>query len=119
MASAAVAVQEKKGLISTGWMISQKDDLIWFIGSVIASYALLFANLKLGVSLAIIVWIWALGFDGPHVYGTISRTYADSDEMHRRKRLYYGSLLWFALGPMMVFLARLNFLGTSLWAPFF
>ncbi len=46
MASTVVAVQEKRRAISTGWMISQKDDLIWFIGSVVASYALLFANLK-------------------------------------------------------------------------
>jgi hypothetical protein len=115
MASAAVAVQDKRRVISTGWMISQKDDLIWFIGSVVASYALLFANLKLGVSLAILVWIWALGFDGPHVYGTLSRTYADRDERRKRAKLYYGSLLWFALGPAMVFLGRMNFLGTGLW----
>ena len=119
MASAAVAVQEKQKLVSLGWMISQKDDLIWFIGSVVASYILLFANLKLGVSLAILVWIWALGFDGPHIYGTISRTYTDSDEMRKRGKLYYGSLLWFTLGPAMVFLGRMNFLGTNLWTAAF
>jgi hypothetical protein len=120
MASAAVAVNEKKReLVSLGWMISQKDDLIWFIGSVLSSYVLLFANLKFGVGLSILVWIWALGFDGPHVFATISRTYADRDEMQRRRKLFLGSLLWFLLGPTLVVLGWLNFLGTSLWGPAF
>src|ERR1051325_7391251 len=39
--------------------------------------------------------------------------------MGKRKRLYLGSLLWCALGPAMVFLTRLNFLGTGMWAPIF
>ena len=119
MASAAVAVQEKQGLLSIKWLITQRDDLIWFIGSVAASYLLLFANLTLGVSLAILVWIWALGFDGPHVFGTVSRTYADTDEMSKRRKLYLMSLLWFAVGPAMVLLGQLNFLGTAMWGQVF
>src|SRR5262249_23331851 len=114
------AVNEKKReVVSLGWMISQKDDLIWFIGSVLSSYVLLFANLKFGVALSILVWIWALGFDGPHVFATLSRTYADRDEMQRRRKLFRGSLLWFLLGPTMVVLGWLNFLGTNLWGPAF
>ena len=108
MASAAVAVEEKQGLLSVKWLITQRDDLIWFIGSVAASYLLLFANLTLGVSLAILVWIWALGFDGPHVFGTVSRTYADIDEMSKRRKLYLMSLLWFAVGPVMVLLGQIG-----------
>ena len=120
MASAAVAVKEhKRELFSFGWMISQKDDLVWFIGSVLASYLLLFANLKLGVTISVVLWVWALIFDGPHVFATLSRTYADTDEMQKRKRLLLGSLLWFALGPTMVILGRLNFLGTPFWGPAF
>ena len=126
---AAVAIkEEKQSLISMGWIINRKDDLIWFIGSVITSYAFLAANLmlvKLGMSVMIMTWIWALGFDGPHVFGTISRTYADSEERRKRAKLYYGSLLLFLLGPAMLFadsLMSTNMLGpaffffASMWA---
>jgi len=120
MASAAVAVGESgKSLISRGWIICQKDDLIWFIGSVAASYVLLFANIKLGVSVAILAWIWALGFDGPHVFGTVSRTYADRDERNKRAKLLYGSLLLFLLGPTMVLSGRAHLFGTDIWGPIF
>lgn len=129
MASAAVAVnQSKQVLIAQGWIINKRDDLIWFIGSVITSYAFLAANLmlvKLGLSVMIVTWIWALGFDGPHVFGTISRTYADRQERRRRAKLFYGSLSLFLLGPSMLVadkifgtatLGPLFFLFASLWA---
>ena len=91
MASTAVAVEEgRRDLIAFGWIINQKNDLIWFIGSVFTSYAFLAANLilvKLGLSVMIMTWIWALGFDGPHVFGTISRTYADNEERKKRAKL--------------------------------
>src|SRR5580693_1757647 len=103
MASASVTIPDaNREIISKGWIIDQKDDLIWFIGSVIASYALLLANLKLGVPLMMLVWIWAIGFDGPHVFGTVSRTYADREERKKRARLLYGTLLLFLIGPLMV-----------------
>src|SRR5213594_3150180 len=101
MASTAIAVDERQRLISLGWIINRKDDLIWFIGSVVTSYAFLAANLiliKLGLSVMIVTWIWALGFDGPHVFGTVSRTYADAEERRKRAKLYYGTLAVLA-GP--------------------
>ena len=120
MASATVAIPEtKREIVSQGWLISQKDDLIWFIGSVISSYLMLLANLRFGVPLMILVWIWALGFDGPHVFGTISRTYADRDERRKRARLFYGTLGLFLVGPTMVLAGRANLLGTSVWGPTF
>jgi len=118
MASAAVAVEERK-LIAQGWIINRKDDLIWFVGSVFASYALLCANLMLGISAAVLTWIWALGFDGPHVYGTVSRTYADREERRKRAKLLYGTLVLFLVGPLMVLAARLRLLGTDVWSPIF
>jgi hypothetical protein len=117
MASTA-AVAEKK-LVSLGWIINRRDDLLWFIGSVVASYALLAANLALGVSVSVLVWIWALGFDGPHVFATISRTYADREDRRKRARLYYGSLALFLLGPAMVLAGRARLLGTEVWGPLF
>ena len=123
MASAAVAVDEgKQNLIALGWIINKKDDLIWFIGSVVTSYAFLAANLilvKLGLSVMIMTWIWALGFDGPHVFGTISRTYADNEERRKRARLYYGTLSLFLLGPAMVLAGQAKLLGTEAWGPVF
>src|SRR5437867_2273578 len=122
MASTAVAVDERQRLISLGWITNRKDDLIWFIGSVVTSYAFLAANLilvKLGLSVMIVTWIWALGFDGPHVFGTVSRTYADAEERRKRAKLYYGTLSLFLLGPAMVLAGRLKLLGTEAWGPVF
>jgi len=120
MASATVVIpRTNRELITKGWLISQKDDLIWFIGSVVSSYLMLVANLTLGVPLMVLVWIWALGFDGPHVFGTISRTYADREERKNRARLLYGSLALFLIGPLMVFAGRASVFGTSVWGPTF
>jgi len=123
MASTVVAVGEGKlNLIAAGWIINKRDDLIWFIGSVVTSYAFLAANLvlvNLGLSVMIMTWIWALGFDGPHVFGTISRTYADSEERRKRARLYYGTLSLFLLGPAFVLAGQARLLGTEVWGPAF
>src|ERR1043165_4679875 len=107
MQAAATVREDKRELIAQGWIINRKDDLVWFIGSVVASYLFLAANLwlvKLGMSDMLMVWIWALGFDGPHVFGTLSRTYADTEERRKRARLYYGTLSLFLLGPAMLLL---------------
>lgn len=123
MASTAVAVDEGKHyLIAAGWIINKRDDLIWFIGSVVTSYAFLAANLilvKLGLSVMIMTWIWALGFDGPHVFGTVSRTYADTEERRKRARLYYGTLSLFLVGPAFVLAGQARLLGTEVWGPAF
>jgi hypothetical protein len=129
MASASVSIEKsRQSAIANGWIINRKDDLIWFIGSVVVSYAFLGANLLLleyGLPVMIVTWIWALGFDGPHVFGTVSRTYADREERRKRARLYYGTLSLFLLGPSMVLLDRafgMKMLGpvffffASLWA---
>ncbi len=123
MASSAIALEEgKQNLLALGWIINKRDDLIWFIGSVVTSYAFLAANLmlvKLGLSVMIMTWIWALGFDGPHVFGTVSRTYADSEERRKRARLYYGTLSLFLVGPAFVLAGQARLLGTEVWGPAF
>ncbi|HXF39048.1 MAG TPA: hypothetical protein VN687_04995 [Blastocatellia bacterium] len=123
MASSAIALEEgKQNLLAFGWIINKRDDLIWFIGSVVTSYAFLAANLmlvKLGLSVMIMTWIWALGFDGPHVFGTVSRTYADSEERRKRGRLYYGTLSLFLVGPAFVLAGQARLLGTEVWGPAF
>jgi hypothetical protein len=120
MSSASVAITDtNREILTRSWLISQKDDLIWFIGSVVASYLMLAANLIFAVPLMILVWIWALGFDGPHVFGTVSRTYADKDERKKRARLFYGTLALFLVGPSMVIAGHARLLGTSVWGPAF
>ena len=129
MSSATVAVQQsKQSLIARSWIIDKRNDLIWFIGSVVVSYLFLAGNLllvSLGLPVMILVWVWALGFDGPHVFGTVSRTYADNQERRARARLFYGSLSLFLLGPAMLLLdlaaerslfGPLFFFFASLWA---
>jgi hypothetical protein len=119
MTTAVALTAEKQGPFATSWIINKRDDLVWFIGSVATSYLLLAANVEFGVPIMILIWIWALGFDGPHVAATFSRTYADSEERKSRTRLLYGCLVLFLIGPAMVLAGRAELLGTSAWSPAF
>ena len=117
MATAQAIATEQSGIARWRWIISPQDDLIWFIGSVVTSYALLGLT-GLGISPLVIFLVWALVFDGPHVFGTFSRTYFDTEERRTRARLLWGSLVFFALGPAL-YLAGLGkefFFFASLWA---
>src|SRR5215471_2947039 len=89
----------------TNWIISRRDDLVWFIGSALAGYVAL-ALLASGVPLAPVYLVWLIGVDGPHVIATVTRTYLDKQE---RARL--GWLLWIVVpfvvaGPVMVSLGQ-------------
>lgn len=90
--------EQKSSPFTPRWIISQKDDLIYLIGSVGVSLAFIFATFVLKVDSMLLWWVWALILDGPHVWGTATRTYFDKQELHNRKRLLAGSLLWFGLG---------------------
>src|ERR1700704_5538598 len=94
--------QAQSTAISLRWIISARDDLVWFIGSVISSYALLFLYVKGLVPLIPMMGLWAILIDAPHVFPTFSRTYFDRTERTTRRRLLWGSLLFFALGPLLV-----------------
>jgi len=67
----------------TRWIISRRDDMVWFIGSAAISYLAL-ALMALGFPVTLIYFIWLIGVDGPHVIATVSRTYFDK---HERARL--------------------------------
>lgn len=84
----------------TPWLISQKDDLTYLLGSSTVSYAAMAALFLFKVPPRVVWWTYVLFFDAPHVFGTFSRTYADPDEWQRRRRLFLGSLLWFVPGPL-------------------
>jgi hypothetical protein len=104
--------------ISLRWIISAREDLIWFIGSVAASYALLLLYLTGILPLIPMVAGWAILIDAPHVFGTFSRTYFDRSEWRTRKRLMLGSLLFFVIGPLLVLVGAgfSFFFVAALWA---
>jgi hypothetical protein len=104
--------------ISARWIISARDDLVWLIGSVASSYLLLALYVAGVLPLVPMVAAWAILIDAPHVFGTFSRTYFDRSERQNRKRLLLGSLLFFAVGPLMVLagLALVFFFLAALWA---
>ncbi|HBB87506.1 MAG TPA: hypothetical protein DC047_07825 [Blastocatellia bacterium] len=118
MATAEVFPQARAQVLSLRWIISARDDLVWFIGSVFSSYALLILYVAGVLPLIPMVALWAILIDAPHVFGTFSRTYFDRAERRNRRRLLWGSLLFFAVGPIMVFagLGLVFFFLAALWA---
>ena len=118
MATAEVFPQARAQVLSLRWIISARDDLIWFIGSVASSYALLILYVGGVLPLIPMVALWAILIDAPHVFGTFSRTYFDRAERRSRGRLLWGSLLFFVVGPIMVFagLGLVFFFLAALWA---
>lgn len=103
---------------SVRWIIGAHDDLVWFIGSVATSYALLALYVGGVVPLVPMVAAWAILVDAPHVFGTFSRTYFDREERRTRGRLLWWSLLFFAVGPVAVLAGGgfVFFFLAALWA---
>ncbi len=89
------------GPVATQWIISRRDDSVWFIGSALVGYLAL-ALLAAGFPPIPLMLIWLLGVDGPHVLATVTRTYFD-----RVERAKLGPTLWIPvplllLGPLAV-----------------
>src|SRR5918912_1558383 len=104
--------------VSLNWIIGARADLVWFIGSVASSYLLLALYVTGLVPLLPLVFLWAVLIDAPHVFGTFSRTYFDRAERRARARLLWGSLAFFAVGPLMVLagFGLVFFFLAALWA---
>ena len=119
-ATTAHAITEKShaGTFSMRWIISTREDLVWFVGSVLSSYALLVFYVTGLIPLVWMVGAWAVLIDAPHVFGTFSRTYFDRTERQTRGRLLWGSLLFFVVGPVMVLagVGLIFFFVAALWA---
>jgi hypothetical protein len=103
----AVAVAQ-----SSPWIVSRRQDLVWFQGSVLAGVALLLLFRTLpplgpgagGAHPALwALLLWGVLFDGTHVFGTYARSYlaptSASDEAARRGLPGARSWLVLALGP--------------------
>src|SRR3954468_643504 len=117
-ASAEMITKPVESAISLRWIISARDDVIWFIGSVVSSYALLVLYVSGILPLVPMVAAWAILIDAPHVFATFSRTYFDRAERRARKRLLLGSLVFFVVGPLMVLAGAglVFFFLAALWA---
>jgi hypothetical protein len=117
-ATANTLVEARPRAISVRWIISARDDLVWFIGSVASSYALLVLYVAGVLPLIPMVAAWAILIDAPHVFGTFSRTYFDRTERKNRSRLLLGSLLFFVAGPLLVLAGAgfVFFFIAALWA---
>jgi uncharacterized membrane protein len=117
-ATEIIAEQARPRAISMRWIINAREDLIWFVGSVASSYALLILYVAGVLPLIPMVVGWAILIDAPHVFGTLSRTYFDRTEWQTRRRLMLGSLLFFVIGPLMVLLGLglTFFFLAALWA---
>src|SRR6266850_4394501 len=102
VATEIIAEQTRPRAISLRWIINAREDLIWFVGSVAASYLLLVLYVTGVLPLIPMVAGWAILIDAPHVFGTLSRTYFDRTEWKTRKRLLLGSLGFFIIGPALV-----------------
>ena len=118
VATEIITEQARPRAISLRWIISAREDLIWFVGSVAASYLLLVLYVMGVLPLIPMVAGWAILIDAPHVFGTLSRTYFDASEWKTRKRLLLGSLLFFVVGPVLVLLGFgfTFFFIAALWA---
>jgi hypothetical protein len=76
------------------WLVSQRDDLVWFIGSAAVGYLAL-TLFALGFPPQPIVLFWLIGVDGPHVFATATRSHFD-----RVERAKLGPWIW-AFLPLM------------------
>ena len=117
-ATETIKEQTRTSAISLRWIISAREDLVWFIGSVASSYLLLVLYATGVLPLIPLVAGWAILIDAPHVFGTFSRTYFDRSEWKTRKRLMLGSLGFFIIGPALVLLGLgfSFFFVAALWA---
>lgn len=114
--SPALAALSPARFSGTRWIISKHDDLVWFIGTALVGYLAL-VLISVGVSLTLLTAIWLLGVDGPHVTGTVTRTYFDKQERRRLGWLLWALVPLLFLGPLAVLAGQgaLFFLFAVCW----
>ena len=88
------------------WIISRRDDLIFFCGSALFGYLLALWALSAGRLPTRFMIAFAFAIDGPHVYSTATRGLFDGKERRRFRLLWFVALpLCLAIGPLVVSLA--------------
>ncbi len=93
MSAAIVDSSASQGSISVSprWIISKRDDLVWFIGSAFAGYIALalVSGVDYRPSPTVLTFVWSILISGPHFYATATRTYLDAEQRHK-----LGGFLW-------------------------
>jgi hypothetical protein len=103
MAAAATTPVLPGGRIDSRWIIGRGVDLSLVIGSAAAGYVYLLLFAAVHVPMSWLWWVWSVGFDGTHIFGTASRTFFDREARVRDRKLLYGSVaVFFSLGPLLV-----------------
>ncbi|HXZ97229.1 MAG TPA: hypothetical protein VEG37_09330 [Burkholderiales bacterium] len=108
---------------SLPWIISRRDDLLWFQGSVIAGLFLLVffvatpypdsAHLSPSDPVILVVFLWGVLFDGTHVWATYARSYLAPDTNSRAGIPKPRWWLILAIGPVFALTdAALRLQGT-------
>jgi hypothetical protein len=95
--------------LSHRWIISRRDDLLWFQGSVIVGLCLLAffvaapypdsAHLSPSDPVILVVFLWGVIFDGTHVWATYARSYLAPDTSSRAGVPKPWGWLIFVVGP--------------------
>src|SRR5215469_14534808 len=119
MAATAVNPGPPSAGLRSRWIINRPVDLSLVIGSGAAGYLYLLLFTIVHVPMTWLWWVWSLGFDGTHIFGTASRTFFDREARVRHSRLLFGSLIFFfSLGPVMVLAGGKGYLAllVATWA---
>ncbi len=96
MGTQTIELSAAPAVAHSNWIISEREDLTWFIGSSLAGY-LAMALMAAGFPLTPLFLVWLIGIDGPHVVATVTRTYFDKVE-----RKVLGPALWMIVPAMLV-----------------
>jgi hypothetical protein len=98
---------------ATRWILSARQDLFWFQGSVLAGVALLLffrwaPSIAPHAALAALL-VWGILFDGTHVVGTYARSYLAPDRDGRAGLPGIWSGAFLVVGPALALLDHLVF----------
>jgi hypothetical protein len=93
------------------WIISRRDDLVWFQGSVLAGVVLLLffwlqpplrnASYTIWNPVVMVLLLWGVMFDGTHVWGTYARSYQSKDDPSRAVLPGHWSWAIIIVGPIV------------------
>lgn len=72
----------------TPWIISKRDDLVFFIGSAVLGYILILISIANGSLPAAFLVLFAFAVDGPHVFSTLTRTLFDADQRGALRKMW-------------------------------
>ncbi len=86
----------------SAWIEGPGFDLAAFFAPALLGLAAFAAVAALGASPLLLLWLWIVAFDGPHMLAAYSRAYGDPALWRTRKWLLIGSLGAFLVGPALV-----------------